>query len=49
MNDGKVDECSSDEDSIFDDYTQLVPTEHIQLETLTLKMVMNQELICIDE
>ena len=43
VNDGKVDECSSVECIFFDDVTQTVPTEHMQLETFTLKIEMNQE------
>jgi hypothetical protein len=28
---------------VFDDVTQIVPTEHMQLETLTLKIEMNKK------
>jgi hypothetical protein len=41
INDGKVDECSSVEHIFFDDVTQIVPTEHTHLETLTLKIEIN--------
>jgi len=35
--------CSSVECIFFDDGTQVVPTEHMQLETWTLKIEMNHE------
>jgi len=40
--DDKVDECSSVERIFFDDVTQIVPAEHIHLETLTLKIEINR-------
>lgn len=43
------DEFSSDEDSVFDDYTQIVPTKQTRSEILTVKMPMNKELVCIYE
>jgi hypothetical protein len=42
INDDKVDECSSVEHIFFDDVTKIVPTEHMQLETLTLKIEINR-------
>jgi hypothetical protein len=36
-----VDECSAVERIFFDDVTQIVPTEHMQLEALTLKVEIN--------
>jgi len=41
--DDKVDECSSVECVFFDDITQIVPTEHMQLEIWTLKIDMYHE------
>jgi hypothetical protein len=38
-----MDECSSVERIFFDDVTQIMPTEHMQLETLTLKIEMRGE------
>jgi hypothetical protein len=41
INDDKVDECSSVECIFFEDVTQIMPTEHMQLETLMLKIEIN--------
>jgi hypothetical protein len=41
INNDKVDECSSVQRIFFDGVTQIVPTEHMQLETLTLKIEIN--------